>query len=63
MIRRARTIIVQVLVPVEDYDDIMIDLTSDIEDAIQRQRIDYAPLEIRNGCITANNIPADVENG
>jgi hypothetical protein len=62
MARRARTIIIQVLVPVEDYDDIMIDLTSDIESAIQQQRIDYAPLEILN-TIHAANIPADVENG
>jgi hypothetical protein len=48
MAERARTIIIQVLVPVEDYDQIMTELTSDIEDAIQRQQIPYAPLEIRN---------------
>jgi hypothetical protein len=47
--RRAKTITIQVLVPVDEYDEIMTELTDDIERAIQRQRLDYAPLEIRTG--------------
>ena len=47
--RRAKTITIQVLVPVDEYDTIMTDITDRITNTLDSWGLDYAPLAIKTG--------------